>query len=306
MIKDSKLIKMRKGKNFKLGLLLFSLSVTSCSYRFHPSNCSGSLPGPLIKVQSIDAQVSESSGLLSLKGHFWTMNDSGGEAALYRLNPSSGQVEQKVQIPLAHNVDWEDLAMDQRYIYLADVGNNYGSRDTLVIYRIDRAELTTEADEVLELEKISYSYPEAAVAGPRGRSSLDCEALLAYRDSLWLFSKDWVEQGTSVYVIPALPGHHLAHKCAAYDVRFLVTGADLDAERQEVALVGYRDYMPVVTRYSFLQHPGRIACGGRSRVFPFRFGRQVEAICFQEGDLYITSERSLQKAALFRIRTKAP
>jgi len=78
-------------------------------------------------------------------------------------------------------------------------------------------------------------------------------------------------------------------------------------DSREVALVGYRNHMPVVIKYDFTGNPGHISCGGRARYYPFRWGRQVEGICYDEaGNLYISSERSLQKPALFRVGRREP
>jgi hypothetical protein len=74
-----------------------------------------------------------------------------------------------------------------------------------------------------------------------------------------------------------------------------------------LALVGYRNYQPVVVRYNYLGDPGSIFCGGRARYYPLRIGRQVEGICFDEaGNLYLSSEQSLQKPALFRVGRREP
>ncbi len=222
----------------------------------------------------------ETSGLLHFDGYMWTFNDSGGEAALYCFDPSTGNVIRKTIISNAINVDWEDIAADETHVYVADVGNNSGGRDTLTIYRIPKNELRSGNESVAHDATITFSFNEPVEKNSNGYSSHDCEALFAYGDSLYLFSKDWVGETTSVYVIPAEPGHHHISRRYRYEARILVTGADLSPGSREVALVGYRDYYPIVIRYGFTDDPGQIECGGKARLYPMRRGRQVEGICF--------------------------
>lgn len=275
---------------------------SACTYRFYPSECQKPVAGKLVKHTRLDTILSENSGLLWMEGHLWTFNDGGGEPALFKVDTENGSVIRKTIISNAVNVDWEDIAMDASYVYVADVGNNFHARDTVVIYRVPRNSLLKGDPEIDHEGLITLSFEETVSLSKQGYSSLDCEALLVHRDSLYLFTKDWVAQTTSVYVFPARPGHHHLQHRYRYEARFLVTGADFDPERKEVALVGYRNYMPVVVRYDYLTDPGSISCGGRARYYPLRAGRQVEGVCFDEaGNLYISAEQSLQKPMLFRV-----
>jgi len=293
-------------RNLLLGLLVLGL-FSGCSYRFYPASCEKAIAGKLTKQALLDSTLSENSGLLWWEGHLWTFNDSGGEPALYKVDPASGRVLLKTVIRHAVNVDWEDIALDDNYIYVADVGNNFHARDTLEIYRIPRKYLCTGDPQVDFQDMITLSFEEEIKIDHRGLSSLDFEALLVHGDSVYLFSKDWVGQSTSIFVFPARAGHHHLQARFSYDISMLVTGADWNQEGQEVALVGYRNYMPVVIQYDFTSNPGQISCGGRARYYPFRLGRQAEGVCYDEaGNLYLSTEKSLQKPALFRVGRREP
>jgi hypothetical protein len=286
----------------RYALLLIALLFSSCTYRFFPAECDVPMPGRLVQQTRLDSTVEETSGLIYLDGSIWTFNDSGGEPALYRIDPNNGSVIRKTIISKALNVDWEDIAMDEHYIYVADVGNNYAGRDTVVIFRIDSGELLSGATEMDHAGIITLSYEEELARSNKGRSSLDCEALFAYRDSLYLFSKNWVDASTSVFVIPALPGHYNLKHSIRYEAKMLVTGADINSHTKEVSLVGYRSYMPVVITYTYDEDPALVDCGGKARIYPLRAGRQVEGICYDnKGSLFISAERSLQKQALFKL-----
>lgn len=289
-----------------LGLLLACILtpgfMASCSYRFYSSGCDKEIPGNLEKIIRLDTALAEPSGLLYLDGQFWSFNDSGGEAALYCLDKSNGQVIRKAVVRKATNADWEDIAMDDRFVYIADVGNNFATRDTIVIYRIPVSELRNGAPEISYDGIITLSFDEYVLTNHHNNSSHDCEAMVVHNDSLYLFSKNWVYQTTSVYVVPGIPGHYHVKASHLYDARMLVTGADLYRDENQMVLIGYRDFMPVVVRYDFDTDPGRIACGGRARIYPLKIGRQVEGICFdRDGSVYISSERRLHKQTLFKL-----
>ena len=282
-------------------ILAAGLSV-SCSYRFYTTGCEHTVPGNLIKYSNLDSTVAETSGLQYLDGNIWTFNDSGGEAALYRVDQENGSVIRKTIISNATNIDWEDIAMDDHHIFVADVGNNSHTRDTVIIYRIPKSEVLSGDPAIRHNGIISLTFDEVVVKNSSGHSSHDCEALIAHGDSLYLFSKDWVYQFTSVYVIPSEPGHYHVKRRHVYDARVLVTGADLFLERKQVVLLGYRDGSPIVIQYKYSDDPGKIECGGKARIYPLKSGRQVEGICFDEtGEIYISSEKNMLEPTLFKL-----
>lgn len=285
-----------------LWLLVFWLFFSSCTYRFYPVECEKPVSGFLERKVVLDPALSETSGLLSMEGQIWTFNDSGGEPALYSIDRDLGVVLHKTIITNATNVDWEDIAVDSTFVYVADVGNNLGTRDTLQIYRIKKKEVLSGVHTLKHSGIISVSFRGSGNCTPSGFSSRDCEALVAFQDSLYLFSKDWTELSTSIYAVPKQPGHYCVDPVRSYPVNALVTGADLEAGSGEITLVGYRRWMPVVITYNYENRPAEISCGGRARIYPLRTGRQVEGVCYdQNGNLYISSERSVQKQALFKV-----
>ena len=79
-------------------------------------------------------EVDETSGLFFYGGKLWTHNDSGGEPILYALDTSTFDVDQRVTLSNANNVDWEDVCFDGSTVFVGDFGNNMGARDDLKIY----------------------------------------------------------------------------------------------------------------------------------------------------------------------------
>ena len=288
-----------RGKGLHTLLILPLMAFfSSCTYTFYPAECAYPVTGFMKKTAVITDSLVETSGLVTSDSVFISFNDSGGEPALYYFN-RDGNLLQKTVIQHATNADWEDIASDGSYFYIADVGNNFGSRDTLTIYKVPFSKLG-EQDILSMAGRISFEYDEPVDKNDRGLYSHDCEAMFVFDDSLNLFAKNWVSHGTRVYVLPAQPGHYKLKARMTYPVEALITGADIDPERSEVVLVGYRRFMPVLIRYSYLDDPAFIECGGKGRIYPRWLGTQTEGVCFGPGDrIYVTSEKRLYKQALY-------
>lgn len=273
--------------------------LSSCSYTFYSAACDYPLPSSLNKIQTLDPALNETSGIIVEDSLFYTFNDSGADAEIFAFS-ESGSIIQKTIISNAENADWEAIASDDEYFYLADVGNNFGRRDTLVIYKIPAADLRNRELITQATEKITFSYNEEVSRNSTGWYSHDCEALFSYGDSLYLISKDWVGNTARFYVLPKKPGHYSIEHTKVYDVDALITGADVNTDTKEVVLVGYRSYVPILIVYSFESNPSLIKCGGKVRKYPFRIGTQVEAVAFnEEGKIYVTAEKQLYKQALY-------
>jgi hypothetical protein len=83
-----------------------------------------------------------------------THNDSGGQANLYEINASTGAVLRTVAITNATNVDWEDIAQDALYIYIGDIGNNFGNRTDLKYIKFRK-----KTTMMLMIQLLLKSYP---------------------------------------------------------------------------------------------------------------------------------------------------
>ncbi|MBI5442315.1 MAG: hypothetical protein HY900_14020, partial [Deltaproteobacteria bacterium] len=81
----------------------------------------------------------------------------------------------------ARNVDWEDVARDDRgNLLVGDVGNNNGRRKHFDVYVVPEPQ--PDAEEATA-RKLRFPYPD-------GRG-FDAEALFWWRGSAWLISKNW-------------------------------------------------------------------------------------------------------------------
>lgn len=211
-----------------LSVLLVGAAMAACAQALTPTHLTD-LP-PLLQ---------EASGLLRMGSDTWVILDSGNDHALYRVSEQNGEVLQQVTLSNATNVDWEAISTDGTYIYVADVGNNAGARTDLRVYRFPSAALTNGATSIT-VDTIRFQYNDQVDFTPLpDGTNWDCEALLAKDDSLFLFTKNWVDGRTDMYVLPALPGDHAAVRRGGFDTQGLVTSASYDQVSGRVALLGH-------------------------------------------------------------------
>ncbi|MBI9034710.1 MAG: hypothetical protein JEZ03_09600, partial [Bacteroidales bacterium] len=186
-------------------------------------------------------ELNENSGLIHFRNQLLTMNDSGGEAKLFVLNKETGNIEQSIQISNATNVDWEELAQDNQYIYIGDFGNNYGNRTDLKVYKVNKNDIPTSGNASITADIINFSYADQLNLGD---SDYDCEACFVENEYIVLFSKSWVTANTRVYHLPKVPGNYELNVVDQYDIDGFITAADINDQRNTAVLLGYKDYNP--------------------------------------------------------------
>ena len=180
-------------------------------------------------------QLTEISGLaLISENTFVGINDSGNKAELFIFN-EKGEHQKTVDVTNATNVDWEDLATDQTYVYIGDIGNNLNKRKDLCVYKVKIDEVLRQTEVIAE--KITYSYSDQKSHPPRKANfNYDAEALVAKNDSLWIISKNNAEPwdgAAAVYLLSKEPGEHVATRTFELFIgdkdwwEDAVTGADI-------------------------------------------------------------------------------
>ena len=182
--------------------------------------------------------INETSGLEFYNNHFITHNDSGGEPTLYIFN-ERGEVIETIGLNKnpdfeIKNNDWEDITSDNKYLFVADTGNNFGNRDNLNIIRVSKG-----ADFMVDgIIEISYSDQESFF--PRPKHKYDAEAIIVIEDKIALFSKDRENLNTDLYLVDKNQnGSQILTSEVSYNVNTLITGGDYDEERNLLALVSY-------------------------------------------------------------------
>lgn len=101
---------------------------------------------------------------------YWVHNDGRSDETLWRID-QSGNLLQTVKLPWGYYVDWEDVASftldNQRYIMVADIGDNLRQRKTLSLYFF--AEPTLAQGQYVELtdrhiHRTQFKLPKPADA----------------------------------------------------------------------------------------------------------------------------------------------
>ncbi len=183
-----------------------------------------------IETTKLPKKIDETSGLEFYKGHFLTHNDSGGKSKLYSFT-SEGDLLKSHKIRGATNIDWEELTADNNFIYICDIGNNYGTRKDLKIYKIDK-------NFVLK-DSIQISYKKQKSYNRKKKNRYDAEAIASVDSVLLIFSKDRKKLTTQVYSLPKVANSYILESIAEFEVDALVTGADYDPISKTLGLTSY-------------------------------------------------------------------
>lgn len=295
-----------KNPGFKAFLLVVPVVITSCSSRYMlgTTEVKALEVTPPVYIRHLPAEIRENSGMILHDGLVWTFNDSGGEPVLYGLHPRTGEILRRVYVDGAENRDWEAIAQDERYIYVGDVGNNSGARTDLKVYRLKKEDMPSGKEGSVGTEEINLLYEEQWSGGeltPDRR--FDCEAMVAWNDSLFLFTKDWVNEQTQLFSFPACPGMYRLSPIDTFPVAGLVTGAALLPEEPLLVLIGYRKWIPFLWLFDGFEGSDFFS-GRKIRIdMPELFMVQTEGIYLKNPDsLFISAEATGVSQRMFFLR----
>ncbi|MEV8375013.1 hypothetical protein AB0P21_19915 [Kribbella sp. NPDC056861] len=154
-------------------------------------------PGAPKKLFSIDdPRVDESSGLAKSAKYdsiWWTVNDSGDTARVFGVDKTGKvRIQLKFKAPVK---DVEAIGVDRDgTIYIADIGDNNRSRDTIEVYTIPEPSALEDDDDV-KFHRYDFEYPD----GPH-----DAETLLIEPETkrLYFVTKVKTKPG-AFYAAPA-------------------------------------------------------------------------------------------------------
>ena len=197
----------------------------------------------------LPSELKEISGMEFSNGQIIAHNDSGNTAELFVLDSTTLAISRRVSITNASNKDWEDIAQDQDYFYVGDIGNNRGNRQDLVIYKISKADFFS-SDTVMA-ERIDFSYEDQERFETEGETDWDAEALLATDDALIIFTKQWKSHGVAAYTIPKDAGTYTATWLGEYAINGLITGITAQSNPAHLLAIGYSNFLsPFVVSFN--------------------------------------------------------
>jgi hypothetical protein len=276
----------------------------SLAKNFNPkaTNNDGSCLYSSTKIKSestlkLSDSLLETSGLITFDNLLWTHNDD-HDKTIYGLD-YKGKIQKKIKLDKVKNNDWEEISQDSSYIYIGDFGNNYqGNRKDLHILRIEKKSFLLN-NPVIDTIAFSYSNQTDFNLQKENSTNFDCEAFVISQDSIYLFSKQWTQNKTSVYVLPKIPGNHIAQLKETLDVKGLITGATLLASGKGIVLCGYsKTLQPFL--YLLYDYKNNVFSTGNQRKIklslPFH---QIEGIATLDGKrFYLTNESFIRRPFL--------
>lgn len=248
---------------------------------------------------NLSKKLDETSGLEIINKQLVTINDSGNDPVLFYIN-ESGNILDERKLNCCKNNDWESLAADSDYVYIADFGNNYDTRKNLSIIKIPIDKSSNENPEI-----INFLYPEQKkFKRIYRRSEYDAEALISFGDILLIFTKNKRKKITEIYSLPKNGGNFKAQKIGSLNTESIVTGADYDKKTNTLVLTSTINfdeyYILVINDFSLNNKDYKI------NTYEIPIGKtQVEAIkIIDENTFWITSEdeSSSSSARLMKIK----
>lgn len=240
----------------------------------------------------ISDSLVETSGLIFYDNLFWTHNDD-HDTTIYGMN-SGGKILKKIKLENVVNIDWEAISQDSSYIYIGDFGNNLsGNRKDLHILRIEKKSFLSNLPKI---DTIAFSFSDQTdfTAKKENITDFDCEAFVVLQDCIYLFSKQWTQQKSNVYVLPKITGKHIAQFKETLDVEGLVTGATL-THNKEIVFCGYTKILqPFLYLISDLKNFNFAMANKRRFQLALKY-YQIEGIATMNGKLFFLTNESFIK-----------
>lgn len=294
---DSEIFKNLQIRVYKIPFLILLLFVSGLLNAQQTYEVYTIIDYPAVppKFCDLEDDMKETSGIIFYENNVWTINDSGGEPVIYKIDKETGAANQKVLILNGENRDWEDISQDDQYIYVGDFGNNKGARKDLKIYKVAKSDISGKKKIEVNAEVIEFSFKDQlSFEFGKHDHNFDCESLLVFGDSLIVYSKDWGDGKTRMYKMPKTAGKYELDPVDTFDADGLITGADYSYNLKKLVLSGYKDFIPFI--YLVNDFDGKSLNG--KEIFRFNLfklkGSQVEGIAWSTGETVLLSTEQTQ------------
>lgn len=242
------------------------------------------------KIAILSDSLRETSGLANIDGRLFSFNDSGNTSEIFEIKAGSSYIKKTVRTGLK-NIDWEAITNDRENFYIGEFGNNLGTRKDLKVYQIPFRNDSLITDSI---KTIPFFYPEQTDFTPKNiNNNFDAEAMIFLDGNIHLFTKEWITNTVSHYVIDKnLTENQPAQKLESFDTGFVVT--DASVFENKLYVVGYTKkasvYMMIFEKDEagnlFFNKPIKKYSLGRA----YNVG-QIEGITATEKGIYISGER---------------
>lgn len=194
-------------------------------------------------------------------------------------------------------MDWEAITGDDNFLYIADIGNNKGKRESLAIHKVSRHHYD-------EISSVSVQYQDNTPSDnfPYAHD-FDAEAMVMANGKLLVFSKSWRTGIANVYEVGSETQQTLKPIAQVTGLPGVITGVDFDKARNLYVVVGYKSD-PFGNFSTFLAQLDTSFTP--IDVWPLDEYKQVEGVCVdKQGDYWFSEEATdLRKASLTRASIK--
>jgi hypothetical protein len=146
---------------FKPVLILSALLLCHCR-KNDTSSVSTLVFDSIPSARPLTPLVNEISGITDSKlnpDYLWGIEDSGNPPQLYFIG-HGGNVSKKIYLKGVSNRDWEDMALFNGEIYIAETGDNAEIYSNYSFYKF--AEPSAGMDTVSVIETINFTYPDGS------------------------------------------------------------------------------------------------------------------------------------------------
>lgn len=244
---------------------------------------------PLTSI-NLSSDLVETSGLIYWNNALLSHNDD-TNTKLYAVDTATGVVAQSYTLTGTVNKDWEEIAQDDNYVYVGDFGNNSsGNRTDLHILRIQKNTLLLN-NPTIDTIFFSYSNQTDFTATAANSTDFDCEAFLVTSDSIYLFTKQWKSEKTSIYALPKIPGTYTATLHSTINIQGLATGVTYLESQRLAVLVGYSKLLQPFFYLLYDFRNNDFANGNKRKITINLLFHQIEGIATANGlKYYVTNE----------------
>jgi hypothetical protein len=248
-----------------------------------------------ILKKELSKELKEISGIVKDGNFLWAISDS-KNAPVFKLD-LSGNIVQQIHLSNITLEDVEAVTSDDKYLYVGDIGDNEGTRSERKIIRILKSSLGNGTSVKAKGELINFTFPGEGTVKKKKSNDYDCEALISYNDSLYVFTKRREDMKTGLYSLPKIPGTYEAKSIAVFKTKGLVTDAALNAKGNEIALVGYDEGHTRPFIWIFGNFSGNNFFSGSHKRYELtnekKLDWQIEGITYKDAtDLFISCEKS--------------
>jgi len=238
--------------------------------------------------------LKEVSGLMAVDNSIWAISDK-PSPAIFKLN-EKGKVVQEVKLKQVAVSDVEAITADGTHLYIGDIGDNNGDRLERKIIKVQLSSIGQGATAEAEGQVINFSFAGDEIAARKKENNYDCEAMLYFKDSLYLFTKRRADDYAALFVLPNIPGQHQARLISRFKTDGLITDAAINPSGNEVALVGYQDGHKKPFVLLFSNFSGNNFFNGTMKRYQLKGDKkdwQMEGITYKnENYLYLSCEHT--------------